>query len=147
MKKIFLTELAWVFLFVFLLFMLQNIPIYSYERLGLSESAITIAVWFLPFICGARVAWRINFGAWWLCCTYAFLIAISIAVYNLYIYIQNKPTDFPGWVGSIWLLMIFLAWALLIFLWGLYSVYFWRRHYQNKIRKLLQILLRTELHD
>lgn len=109
MKKIFLTELAWVFLFVFLLFMLQNIPIYSYERLGLSESAITIAVWFLPFICGARVAWRINFGAWWLCCTYAFLIAISIAVYNLYIYIQNKPTDFPGWAGSIWLLMIFFS--------------------------------------
>lgn len=109
MKKIFLTELAWVFLFIFSLFMLQNISIYSYERLGLSESAITIAVWFLPFICGARVAWRINFGAWWLCCTYAFLIGISIAVYNQYIYSQNKSTDFPGWVGSIWLLMIFFS--------------------------------------
>lgn len=111
MKKIFLTELIWIFLFVFSLFALQNTPVYLYNRMGLPEKLITITVWLLPFICGARVAWCINFGAWWLCCAYAFLIATSIALYNIFIYQQNQPTDFPGWIGSMWLLLIFFSLA------------------------------------
>lgn len=109
MKKIFLSELVWIFLFVFFLFAMKNTSIYTYERLGISDNVITVFVWLLPFICGVRIAWRTNFGAWWLCCTYAFLVAISIVIYNAYVYTQNQSTDFPGWNGSIWLLVIFFS--------------------------------------
>lgn len=107
MLKCFITELLWVFLFIFFIFIEKNISEYVYERVAFSECVISLVSWGMLFICGLRVSWDMGFGAWWICFMYAFIISIIIFMYNLVVYSLHLPTDFRGIGGSMWLSAIF----------------------------------------
>lgn len=109
MLKHFITELLWVFLFLFLLITEKYIPIYVYERINVPVPVISWISWGLLFLCGLRISWCIDLSAWWLCCTYAFIISVIIFIYNFLIYSLHQSTDFPGVIGGIWLSVIFLV--------------------------------------
>ncbi|WP_124966065.1 hypothetical protein [Trabulsiella odontotermitis] len=107
MLKHFTTGLAWVFWFLFLLFIEKHIPIYVYARMNIPYYIISWAPWGGLFLCGLSVSWCMDFSAWWLCFAYAIIISIVIFMYNSLVNYFFQPTDFPGVVGSIWLSIIF----------------------------------------
>lgn len=109
MLKKFITELLWVCLFLFFLIIDKYIPIYVYERINIPASIVSWISWGFLLLCGLRVSWCKDLSTWWLCCVYAFIISIVIFIYNYLIYDFNQQTDFPGFVGSVCLSMIFLV--------------------------------------
>ncbi|HCM1934618.1 hypothetical protein [Salmonella enterica] len=107
MLKCFITELLWIFLFVFFIFIEKHIPTYMYARVNLPETIISWISFGLLFLCGLRISWCSELSAWWLCGIYAFIISVIIFIYNLVVYNLHLPTDFPGIGGCIWLSAIF----------------------------------------
>lgn len=121
MLKYFITELLWVFMFLFLLIMEKYIPIYVYERINLPASIISWVSWGFLILCGLRVSWYKDLSAWWLCCVYAFIISIFIFIYNSFAYSLHQSSDFPDVVGSIWLSAIFFALSFCVIFIGFFT--------------------------
>lgn len=118
MGKKFLTDLLWILLFLFFLFLWSSFDEYVYARLNIHGDYILYIIWGLPLICGGRVSYMLGFSGLWFCFGYASIIFIAVFVFNFIAYSFHQASDFPGWVGGIWIATIFFTLSFAVMLLG-----------------------------